>query len=106
MSSASNRQLDLSERFDRLTQEWEQATMLMSSVPQICMNRSYQRIIGLGAAAVPLILERLERRPGHWFWALEAITGENPVAPEHMGHMAAMAADWIAWGRDHQLIPA
>jgi len=39
-------------------------------------------MIGLGWPVVPLILEELNREPNQWFWALEAITEQNPVPPE------------------------
>jgi len=35
----------------------------------------------------------------HWFWALEAITGENPVGKEDAGDVEASARGWIAWGK-------
>jgi hypothetical protein len=63
------------------------------------MLRPYQRIIGMGIAVVPLILEQLQREPDQWFWALESITDENPVPHESMGNVQAMAHAWIDWGR-------
>jgi hypothetical protein len=33
-------------------------------------------------AAIPLILQEMSKQPGHWFAALEAITGISPV-PVH-----------------------
>jgi hypothetical protein len=50
--------------------------------------------------AVPLILKELQARPDHWFTALRAITGENPVPDEHRGDLRAMADDWLRWGVD------
>jgi hypothetical protein len=65
----------------------------------MAMLRPYQRIIGMGMPAVPLILKELEREPDQWFWALESITEENPVGPEAAGRVRQMAAAWIDWGR-------
>ena len=70
-----------------------------SAVPQMAMLTPYQQIIGLGQPAVPLILEELQREPDHWFWALEAITQENPVPQEARGKVRQMAQAWIAWGK-------
>jgi hypothetical protein len=53
--------------------------------------------------AVPLILDGLRREPDHWFWALEAITDENPVPAEAAGKVREMAKAWIDWGQ--QRIP-
>jgi hypothetical protein len=43
---------------------------------------AYQRIIEMGQPVMPLIFRELEREPDHWFWALQSITGENPVKLE------------------------
>jgi hypothetical protein len=70
----------------------------MSNSAQMAMLRSYQNIIGMGEPAVPLILEELRREPDHWFWALEAITLENPVSPEAKGKIEEMTKAWVQWG--------
>lgn len=67
------------------------------------MHPAYQRIIGMGPAALPLILREMERRPDHWFWALQAITGTDPVTVGARGNMRGMAAAWVAWGKDNGL---
>src|SRR5262245_29067187 len=87
------------DRFCRLTAEWKTRSRYLSNSAQMAMLPPYQRIIGMGDAAVPLILSELQREPDQWFWALEAITEENPVSPESLGKVRAMAEDWIALGR-------
>jgi hypothetical protein len=67
----------------------------------MAMLKPYQRIIGMGAPAVSLILRELEREPDQWFWALESITEENPVPPEAAGRVRSMAQAWIDWGKQH-----
>ena len=42
-------------------------------------------------AVVPLILSELEKEPDLWFWALEAITDENPVSESDAGDIEASA---------------
>ena len=64
----------------------------------MAMLSSYQQIIGIGEPAVPLLLDELSREPDHWFWALEAITQENPVPKEAAGKVRLMAQAWVAWG--------
>ena len=61
---------------------------------------AYKAIIGLGERAVPLLLAELARKPDHWFPALHAITGENPVPPEAEGKLKLMAAAWLQWGNE------
>jgi len=76
----------------------------MSNTAQMAMLRPYQKIIGMGWDAVPLILEELQREPDQWFWALEAITDENPVPPEVAGKVRPMAEAWITWGKERGLV--
>jgi len=65
------------------------------------MRPEYQQIIGMGRDAVPLILEELQKEPDHWFWALAATTGEDPVPPEHKGKLSEMTKAWLEWGERH-----
>ena len=58
----------------------DRRTRHLSNTAQISLVFSYQKIIGMGPAVVPLILSELQKEPDHWFWALEAITDENPVS--------------------------
>lgn len=86
------------ERFDRLALEWEDDTAILSSVQQKVMHPAYQRVIGLGPDAVPLIMDRLERGyGGYWFWALVAITGEDPAKDTTRFDDAVQA--WLTWWR-------
>lgn len=87
--------------FAELTAEWRQDTRFLSSTSAIATHPAYQRIIGLGPQVIPLILSDLQRAPGHWFWALTALTGENPVDPADQGRIGAMTAAWLKWGTDN-----
>ena len=89
----------LAEQFATLTQQWEDETGHLSSIEAMVLNKAYQRVIGMGLAAVPLLLREMELRPHHWHWALCAITGEDPVAYEHHGRVDLTARDWVDWGR-------
>ena len=64
----------------------------------MAMHPAYQQIIGMGTPALPLIFQELQREPDHWFWALGAITGENPVPEEDAGDLDAMTDAWLSWG--------
>jgi hypothetical protein len=92
------------ECFQRLAAEWKEQSRHMSNTAQMAMLRPYQKIIGMGFDAVPLILEELQREPDQWFWALEAITDENPVPPEAAGKVCLMAQAWIDWGKQRGLL--
>ena len=95
---------ELRERFRRLAAEWKAQSRYLSNTAQMAMLQPYQRIIGMGAPAVPLLLEELEREPDLWFWALEAITEANPVPPEAAGKVRLMAQAWIEWGKQHGFV--
>ncbi len=92
------------ERFSRLSKEWYEKSRFMSSTTEMCMLKSYQKIIGMGWNAVPLILEELKVRPAHWSWALQAITDENPVPKEYYGKVKKVAQCWVDWGKQHNII--
>ena len=87
--------------FLELAEQWRRETGMMSLVTKMSMHPAYQRIIGMGQAVVPLILRELEQEPDHWFWALQAITGANPVRSEQRGRLKKMAEAWIQWGREN-----
>ena len=92
--------------FLRLSVEWKQATMHWSSVTRMIAHPNYLRIIGLGAISkteiVRLLLQELQDEPDHWFAALTAITGDDPVRPEHSFDDAIEA--WLNWGHERGLI--
>jgi hypothetical protein len=90
--------------FEKLKKEWKSRTRYMSNSAQIATVWSYQQIIGMGQPALPLILKELERETDHWFWALEAISGTNPVTTEQAGRIEDMAKAWLEWGRQQELV--
>lgn len=94
----------LAEQFNALAKQWKTETALVSSTNAMVAHRAYQAIIALGPAVLPLLLRDLEQEPAHWFEALRAVSGEDPVPHDHWGNIAAMRADWLAWGRGKGLI--
>jgi len=92
------------ERFYELRDDWKSTTRHLSNTAQISLVFSYQKIIGMGPAVVPLILSELDKEPDHWFWALEAITDENPVSENDAGDIQASSRAWVRWGRDRGLL--
>jgi hypothetical protein len=91
-------------RFAALAAEWKAATEFLSSSSAMVTHPAYRAIIALGPPVVPLLLRDLERESVHWFEALRAITGEDPVPRERWGDIPAMASAWLAWGRERGLI--
>jgi hypothetical protein len=97
-------QKTISNRFRELTEKWKKDVGPLSSVTEIVMHPAYQEIIGMGPAVIPLILHELKRDPVYWFWALKAITGDDPVAPEKRGRIKEMRDEWLEWGKKEGLI--
>lgn len=85
--------------FRELADRWRAETGMLSSASQRAMHPAYQAIIGMGKDAVPLILTELRKEPDHWFWALRAITRQNPIRAEDRGYVDRMANRWLEWGR-------
>ena len=88
--------------FERLADEWLEQRPRGVDVAQMTRHHAYQSIIDIGPDAAPWLLDRLAQRPDHWFHALNQITNAQPVQPQNHGVIAAMAQDWIAWGRQNQ----
>jgi hypothetical protein len=87
--------------FHTLAQNWIQETGMLSNLKESYMNPNYQQIIGLGQDVVPVILRELKSQPNHWFWALRAITRENPAPPGTAGKTREIAQAWIRWGEEN-----
>jgi len=85
-------------RFDALAEQWRRESAHKATSLEMAMHPAYQQIIGMGRSALPLILEALARHPDHWFWALKAITCEDPVAEADRGDLNRMAQAWLVWG--------
>lgn len=84
--------------FMKLTERWKRDRSVTSSAARMANHPAYLRIIGMGPRAIPFLLEELRRGPDHWFVALHAITGEDPVPVDARGRLPQMADAWLAWG--------
>ena len=96
--------VDVSRKFQQLVNRWSEDTINMSSIAARVAHPAYLKIIGMGEKAVPLLLSELENRPSHWFPALTAITGENPIPEEARGRFKEMTEAWLEWGRKNNYI--
>jgi hypothetical protein len=94
------------ERFNNLARQWREDTQWLSSTTEIAMHPAYQAIIGMGPGALPMIVNELRADSGDWFWALKAISNEDPVPPCDRGVINKMKIAWLRWAEqkeiDHQ----
>jgi hypothetical protein len=95
---------ELEQKFNRLAEQWHRETMFMSNANDITSHFAYYQIIGMGPNVIRLILRRVQTGEGHWFLALRALTGANPVKPQDAGRLAKMAQAWVEWGKQRGLI--
>jgi hypothetical protein len=103
ISHVENTSASLKAVFDALAGKWHQDTDVASSVTEKIMHPSYLKIISLGSAVLPYILEDLSRQPSQWFVALETIAGVNPIPQGNFNARVAVQA-WLSWGREHGYI--
>jgi hypothetical protein len=90
-------QVNLEQEFNRLVETWLSETRRTSSTTEMAMHPSYQQIIGMGSLAIPFIINRMESGGGRWFWALKAITRNDPVPAEKRGETKEMVRIWKEW---------
>jgi hypothetical protein len=96
------RRRNIQQQFTELAGIWKKETAHQSNMTKRAMHPAYQRIIGMGPVVVPFMLERFRQGAlEHWFWALTAITGENPITEDIAGNIEEMAKAWVQWGKAH-----
>ena len=86
------------ERFDELADRWERETVFLSRIDLAIKHPAHQEIVAMGEPVVPLILERMRKKGGHWFTALRDLTGADPIQPAERGYVSAMQEAWLEWG--------
>jgi|GEM_PF-697370 len=90
--------------FQTLVDNWHNERGFSSSVSEIIMCSSYQRIIAMGEKALPFIFRRLMIEiddPDLWFYALKVIIGLDPVEESDRGDMKKMAKSWLNWAENN-----
>jgi hypothetical protein len=88
------------QRFLRLASIWDRETRYLSSMSEAFSHPAYQEIINLGTEVVPFLLRDMEANHSHWFGALRAITGANPLSASVGGNVPKMVGAWLRWAKD------
>lgn len=96
-AARAHQEIDVKKRFKALVAEWREATLFESSPTAMATHPSYQRMIALGAPALPLVIEELRKRGGHWFWALRYLADHDPVSDNARGDYERMREAWLNW---------
>ena len=92
---------NLKSKFDFYKSIWRAETIFSSSTSDIINNAAYRSIVGLGPEVLPFIFDDLRRTNAHWFYALESLTGQNPIPNEHRGIIPLMTKDWLRWADEN-----
>ena len=92
------------ERFEALADRWQEETFFLSRSDLKNAHPALQEIISIGPPIVPLILERMRSQGGHWFEALQQLTGARPVPPESRGRIKEMTRAWLEWGERNDYV--
>ncbi len=95
---------EVEQQFMALASRWRDETEMLSSPTQQASHPDYLRIIALGRLVLPFILRELRDRGGQWYYALEALTGVNPIPPGAEGYIPKMKTAWLEWGESQGLI--
>jgi len=103
IATSEDKSSDLEANFNRLVRTWKQATGYYSITTRRYAHASYQEMLVMGKAIIPLILRELQERPDWWFEALKALTKEDPTKPTDNFHAAVES--WVRWGKERNLIP-
>ncbi len=83
-------------KFVALADEWDEANAGRSRVA--FTSGTYHQVIGMGYAAVPMLLGRLSDGDADWIYALKCITGEQAETPDMDGDHDRIVGAWLSWG--------
>ncbi|RIK80190.1 MAG: hypothetical protein DCC68_11555 [Planctomycetota bacterium] len=86
--------------FKLLSQQWEEATLIMSREDRRIAHPLYKRIVDLGTSIIPYLLREIRDGEVHWDTALRELTGSSPANPAQMSAKQVSIA-WFNWGRDN-----
>lgn len=94
----------LESAFRSAVRRWYAEAGYLSSAPARTEHPAYKEVINMGPAVVPLILQELRQHPDLWFEALEQLTGSSPASPRPNASVAELAAQWVIWGKEEDLL--
>lgn len=105
--TAATYKLALKDIFESRVRDWMEDTEWASSISTITEHRQFTELVNMGTIIIPFVLERLAAGElnAHWFPLLKDLAGGNdPVPPQYRGRVQQMANEWLAWGRQRNLI--
>ena len=98
-TSSADTPVSLPQQFEMLAEVWRNETGMYSVDTRKVAHPAYLRIISMSHQAIPLILNELRERGGHWYQALEAILGYNPIHVRGPISIQELRERWLDWGK-------
>ena len=92
---------ELARRFRQFATTWKNETGMYSVDTRKVAHPAYLKIVGMGSEVIPLIFQDLEEHGGHWYQALEALLGFNPMDGIGGLSIRELKTMWLDWGRQH-----
>ena len=93
---------ELADEFAACAEAWENAAFL--DMEEMFADPDYRRIIEMGPAVTPLILQRLQARPNWWFPALSILTGVDPTNGKTLGKLMETTEIWLKWAQEQKIL--
>lgn len=90
---------NIEQQFEHLSSALTEEFIMVSSPSQIALHPFYKQIIAIGEKAIPLLIKKLDDTPTMWFWALEEISGVNPISVSDKGNIPLMVSSWKKWAK-------
>ncbi|MBI3464131.1 MAG: hypothetical protein HY000_13900 [Planctomycetes bacterium] len=98
--------MDITEKFRSLAEEWNahcQNVMFSSNMQDYLRHASYRKLIELGRAAVPLIMEQYQSDEFlPWGFVLQEITGVRMIDDPDFFGPSDVRRRWIEWWEQEQ----
>lgn len=98
-TSSSDISVWTQQQFEMLAERWRNETGMYSVDTRKVSHPAYLNIISMSHQAIPLILNELRERGGHWYQALEAILGYNPIQTDAPLSIRELKEKWLDWGK-------
>ena len=103
MQPKTTKTAELEASFTSLAERWQRETAFDSVGKRTVEHPAYQKIIGMGDSALPLIFREMEQKGGHWFHALREITGQTRYLRKCGARWKDMQRAWLEWAQHRDI---
>lgn len=90
--------------FESLKEDWLAGIRFDSGYHNLVNHPSYLKIISMGEIIIPILVRDMINNRIPWFYALEDITGEDPIREESIGRLDELIQDWTDWAEENSYV--